>query len=82
LNPERIADIATAYATSHPGRQLIDVRLVDSRREPRVQIADFVAGIARRLAIDQLEGRADPEITALLRPIVDHESLWVHTDIA
>jgi hypothetical protein len=82
LTPERIADIATAYAASHPGRQLTDVRLVDSSREPRVQIADFVAGIARRLASDQLQGQADPEIAALLRPVVDHESVWVHPSIA
>jgi Protein of unknown function (DUF3800) len=78
LTPERIADIATAYAASQPGRQLTGVRLVDSSREPRVQIADFVAGIARRLASDQLQDRADPEIAALLGPLVDDQSVWVH----
>ena len=68
LTPERIADIATAFAASdHPGHQLTEVRLVDSRREPRVQLADFVAGIARRLAADELKGRADPEIITLAR---------------
>jgi hypothetical protein len=77
LTPERIADIATAYAKSRPGHQLTEVRLVDSSREPRVQIADFVAGIARRHASDQLAGRADPEITDLLNPLVDQESVWV-----
>ena len=76
LTPERIADIAMAFAASHPGHRLTDVRLVDSRREPRVQIADFVAGIARRLATDKLKGRADPEILALLGPLIDHESVW------
>ena len=81
LTPERIADIATAYAASHPGRQLTDIRLVDSSREPRVQIADFVAGIARRLATDQLQDHADPEISALLSPLVDHESVWARAAI-
>jgi hypothetical protein len=81
LTPERIADIATAYAASHPGRQLTDIRLVDSSREPRVQIADFVAGIARRLASDQLQDHADPEISALLSPLVDHESVWARAAI-
>jgi hypothetical protein len=81
LTPERIADIATAYAAGHPGGQLIDIRLVDSSREPRVQIADFVAGIARRLASDQLEDHADPEISALLSPLVDHESVWARAAI-
>jgi len=80
LTPERIADIATAYAASQPGRQLSDVRLVDSSREPRVQVADFVAGIARRVASDQLLNQADPEVAALLEPLVDHESVWVHSD--
>ena len=76
LTPERIADMATAFAASHSGHQLSEVRLVDSRREPRVQLADFVAGIARRLAADELKGRADPEIITLLGPLIDHESVW------
>jgi hypothetical protein len=79
LTPERIADIAATYAADHPGHQLVGVRLVDSSREPRIQVADFVAGIARRLATDQLHNRADPELIALVRPLVDQESVWVDT---
>jgi Protein of unknown function (DUF3800) len=82
LTPERIADIAAAYAASQPGRQLSAVRLVDSSREPRVQIADFIAGIARRVASDQLLNQADPEVAALLKPLIDHESVWVRSGIA
>jgi hypothetical protein len=41
-----------------------------------VQIADFVAGIARRFAGDELKGGADPEIIALLSPLIDQESVW------
>lgn len=77
LTPERIADIAMAFAASHPGHRLTDVRLVDSSLEPRVQIADFVAGIARRLASDQLGNHIDPELMTLLRPLIDHDSVWV-----
>ena len=77
LTPERIADIAMAFAAGHPGRRLTDVQLVDSSREPRVQVADFVAGIARRLASDQLHHRADPELIALVSPLIDHDSVWV-----
>jgi hypothetical protein len=80
LTPERIADIAMAFAARHPGHRLSDVKLVDSSREPRVQIADFVAGIARRVASDQLHGRADQEISALLSPLTDQESVWVDGD--
>ena len=76
LTPERIADIATAFAAGHAGRQLADVQFVDSRREPRVQLADFVAGIARRLAADELKGPADSEIITLLGPLIDQESVW------
>ncbi|MFJ8357079.1 DUF3800 domain-containing protein [Streptomyces sp. NPDC093984] len=55
---------------------LFGFRLVDSRRDPRVQLADFLAGIARKIASDELNGRGDPALTALLRPYVDGDSLW------
>ena len=77
LTPERIADIATAFTADHLGHKLTDVRFADSSREPAVQIADFVAGIARRVASEELKDRADGQITALLSPLVDHESVWV-----
>ena len=77
LTPERIADIATRFAASQPGRQLIDVRLVDSRGDARVQLADFVAGVARRLASDELEGRPDAELMTLLTPLIDSQSVWI-----
>jgi hypothetical protein len=77
LTPERIADIARTVAASIPGRQLVDVRLVDSRGDARVQLADFVAGIARRLASDKLNGRQDTELVVLLSPLIGPESVWV-----
>ena len=77
LTPERIADTATAFTADHPGHELTDVRFADSSREPAVQIADFVAGIARRVASEELKDRTDGQITALLSPLVDHESVWV-----
>lgn len=77
LTPERIADIATRFAASQPGRQLIDVRLVDSRGDARVQLADFVAGVARRLASDELEGRPDAELMTLLTHLIDSQSVWI-----
>lgn len=76
LTPERIADIATAFARRHPGGRLVDVRRVDSRTDPRVQVADFLAGIARRVASDTLGGTEEPELTGLLRPLVDPQSVW------
>jgi hypothetical protein len=78
LTTERIADIATALAAAQPGHRLVDVKSADSRYEPAVQIADFVAGIARRVVTEELKGQADPEISALLGPLVDHESVWAN----
>jgi hypothetical protein len=78
LTPERIVDIARTFAASRPDGRLVDVRLVDSRGDARVQLADFVAGIARRLASDDLNGRPDAELLTLLSPLIDHESVWTH----
>lgn len=59
------------------GGRLHDFRQVDSRSEPRVQVADFLAGAARRIASAELRGQGDEELTALLRPYVDPYSIWV-----
>jgi len=76
LTPARIAEIAAAFAANHPGHRLTEVRRVDSRYDPRIQIADFLAGIARRLAYDQLRGQPDAELMTLLLPLVDPGSAW------
>jgi hypothetical protein len=55
---------------------LAAVRLVASEDDARVQVADFLAGIARRLTQDALDGTGpDPELGALLRPYVDPASI-------
>jgi hypothetical protein len=54
----------------------IRLRQVDSRTDPRVQVADLLAGVARKVAADELLGRSDPDLTALLRPYVDSASRW------
>ncbi len=76
LTQGRIAEIADRFAARRPGRELTGVQLVDSRADARIQVADFLAGIAARLAGDQLRGRPDPELTALLVPAVDPRSVW------
>ena len=76
LTRERLADIAAAVARRHPGRRLAAVHLVDSRADARVQVADLLAGIARRVASDALAGRPDDALIALLRPYVNPESTW------
>lgn len=59
---------------------LTSVRLVDSMDDARVQVADFVAGVARRIAEDALTGKRDAELTTLLRPYVDPMSVWGDRD--
>ncbi|WP_031487940.1 DUF3800 domain-containing protein [Streptomyces bicolor] len=74
LTPERIAWIGETARRAGVG--FGGLRLVHSRLDPRVQLADFLAGIARKLASDELNGRGDPALTALLRPYVDPASIW------
>jgi hypothetical protein len=50
--------------------------LADSRTDPRVQVADVVAGVVRKVAEDELHDEGDPELTALLPPYVDGASIW------
>ncbi|MGV9455297.1 hypothetical protein [Streptomyces sp. NPDC003635] len=74
LTPERIGWIEERARGA--GVRLAGVRLVAAREDPRVQLADFLAGIARKIASDELNGRADPGLSALLRPYVDPASVW------
>ncbi|CAM5502812.1 hypothetical protein SALBM217S_07569 [Streptomyces griseoloalbus] len=74
LTPERIAWIEETARRS--GVTLAEVRLVVARDDPRVQLADFLAGIARKAAGDALRGSGDAGLAALLRPYVDPASGW------
>lgn len=68
LTPGRIA--AIVQGARRDGIALAGLRLVDSRDDARVQIADFLAGIARKIASDQLAGSGDPFLAARLAPYV------------
>jgi hypothetical protein len=74
LTAERIARITELLGPPRP--RLAGLRLVDSRADARVQVADFLAGVARKIASDELNDRGDPALTALLRPYVDPCSTW------
>jgi len=83
LTQERIAQLKEilnkprpTLLRESPSGRLTSVRLVDSRSDSRVQVADFLAGVARKIASDQLNGRGDAELTGLLRPYVDSFSIW------
>lgn len=82
LTAERIAQIKDAIAdrSTAPdnagGAGLTSLTLVDSMVDPRVQVADVLAGTVRKLASNELNGRADANLTELLRPYVDPCSIW------
>ena len=75
LTPWRMTEIGHRLARAHPGHTL-EVRRVDSRHDPRVQIADLVAGIARRAAASLLIGRPDQRLIELVAPYADVRSVW------
>ncbi|MCG8923488.1 hypothetical protein [Lentzea sp. CC55] len=56
--------------------RLRSLTLADSRQDARVQVADFLAGIARRVAEEELHGRPDREVIELLRPFVVGSGMW------
>lgn len=56
------------------------LRFVGSRTDPRVQVADFLAGVATRAVSDQLAGRGDPGLLDLLEPYVDPLSVLGPSD--
>jgi hypothetical protein len=71
LTPERID-----YLWERAGAGLAGIDRVDSAHDPRVQLADFLAGVARKIASEALGGRADPALVGLIRPYVDATSVW------
>jgi hypothetical protein len=74
LTEERIARLKDLFIDAKGS--LDSLRLVDSRSDSRVQVADFLAGVARKIASEELNGRGDAELSALLRPFVDPHSIW------
>jgi hypothetical protein len=83
LSAERIARLKEISGAPHPGLldyspggRLTSLVLVDSYSDARVQIADILAGAARKIASDELGDRGDAELTTLLRPYVDPFSIW------
>ncbi|WP_037363942.1 DUF3800 domain-containing protein [Amycolatopsis orientalis] len=79
--PEKVIHDEQPSLTPARLAQLLDPvpqwEFVDSKSEPRVQIADFLAGVARRLAEETLPGGGDAELVKLLRPYVLPASVWM-----
>ncbi|MEV5502108.1 hypothetical protein AB0M50_42585 [Nonomuraea fuscirosea] len=71
LTDERVAQMREIA-----GGRMAGLHLVDSELDQRVQVADVMAGVVRKVATDELHGRGDPVLTELIRPYVDPESIW------
>lgn len=69
LTRPRVAAIATSLRNLGLGCRLTVLPDADSRQDPRIQVADWLAGTARRVASDGLGGRLDHELWELLQPL-------------
>jgi hypothetical protein len=78
LTPHRVARVQALLRTTSPAPEpLLGLTMLDSRTDPRIQLADLLAGVARRLATAQLRDRDDPYLTGLLQPYVAPTSLYL-----
>lgn len=73
------AAIRTAVGASADGssQSLEGIRFVDSQDDARVQLADFLAGAARRIGSHVLAGQTDPGLVELIAPYVSPRSTWL-----
>ena len=73
------AAIRTAVGSRADGSSelLEGISFVDSQDDPRVQLADFLAGASRRIASQVLAGQADPGLVDLISPYVSPRSTWL-----
>jgi hypothetical protein len=77
LTPWRVAEMGSRLAAQPNRCRLEWVHRVDSRDDSRVQLADLLAGLARRWATGVLDSSTEPQRGARLRPLVDPRSVWV-----
>lgn len=82
ITPELKAALVTglsAAATAElglPPVSFLGISTVDSKLEPRVQVADLFAGIARVCAQDALAGNPNEKWIGALRPHLNDDSIW------
>jgi hypothetical protein len=77
LTPHRVAQIQAVLAAGTDGPPpLVGLTMLDSRADPRIQLADLLAGAARHIAVTELHSVGDPTLTGLLRPYLSPASLW------
>ncbi|GHJ46783.1 hypothetical protein Cs7R123_41250 [Catellatospora sp. TT07R-123] len=70
LSPERVAQLRRDLPA------LAGLGLVASSGDARVQLADVLAGVIRKIATDELDGAGDAELSALVRPYLHPDAVW------
>ncbi|HEY1176791.1 MAG TPA: hypothetical protein VGF17_11580, partial [Phytomonospora sp.] len=71
LAPERVVQL------KEMSPDLAELRLAPSNTDARIQLADIMAGTARRILEHRLHGHGDDALTALFAPYADPASMWV-----
>lgn len=56
--------------------ELVGIEHIDSRADPRIQLADIAAGFTRKVAESALTGTATPERLAQVLRLVHFNSIW------
>jgi hypothetical protein len=74
---DRAIRTAVAARANGASASLAGIRFVDSQDDVRVQMADFLAGAARRVASETLAGQEDPSLAELIAPYVSPQSVWL-----
>lgn len=57
---------------------LREIKHIDSKSDPRIQLADIAAGFVRQVAENALVGKADPGSLAQAQRVVHFNSIWSH----
>lgn len=80
LTPEVVREMVMIANNPHPDFNfpvpLAGITQVDSRTDPRVQIADLVAGIGRRAGEMALDGELPEGVMRAVRPMIHPFCIW------
>jgi hypothetical protein len=55
---------------------LVEIRHIDSKSDPRIQLADVAAGFTRQVSESALKGTADNKHLAQVQRLVHYNSIW------
>ena len=56
---------------------LVNILQADSKLDPRIQVADILAGVGRTVATSFIgESQTDSELLSLIRPFINADSIW------